>query len=62
MREITIKLPHHIAHRLEVSAAKDDMRLVEGIETLLIYLANRFEERWTPEIKPEITPTTTPEA
>lgn len=46
MREITIKLPHHVVHRLEVSAAKDDIRLAEGIERLLTFLAERFEDRW----------------
>jgi predicted transcriptional regulator len=44
-RKITIELPDDIAHRLEIMAAKDDLRIAQGIENLLTYLVNTFEKR-----------------
>ena len=43
-RKITIELPDEVAHRLEVCAAKDDQRLVEGIQNLLIHLVENFKQ------------------
>lgn len=34
-KEITIRLPYDVAHKLEVKAAMDDMRLPEAIAMLL---------------------------
>jgi hypothetical protein len=45
MREITIKLPYEVAHRLEVMAARDDDRIETGIEALLTYLTEQFDAK-----------------
>lgn len=54
MRSITIHLPEHIAHRLEVRAAIDDMRIAEGIEDFLTKLIVYFEKETRHEVTREV--------
>lgn len=45
MRTVTIQLPYNVAHRLEVQAAKDDMRIEEAVSLLLTALVIRWEAK-----------------
>lgn len=45
MRRVEIVLEDDVAHRLEVMAAIDDIRLSDGIERLLTHIVRNFEEQ-----------------
>lgn len=42
-KTIQITLPHDVAHLIEVQAAKDNLRLAEGIERLLCFVAASYK-------------------
>ena len=48
MRTVTIELPQEVCHWLEICAAKDELRLSEGISRLLTNIVRRYEiqKRW----------------
>lgn len=50
--KIEITLTDEVANRLEIRAAIDDLTVSQGIENLLEYLADHFEERRKYEYKP----------
>ena len=43
IKSIQINLPHDVAHLIEVQAAKDNLRLAEGIERLLCFVAENYK-------------------
>ncbi len=45
MRRVEIVLEDDVAHRLEVMAAIDDVRLADGVERLLTHLVRNYEEQ-----------------
>lgn len=42
-KTIQITLPHDVAHLIEVQAAKDNLRLTDGIERLLCFVAENYK-------------------
>lgn len=44
MRTVTIELPDDVAHRLEVRAAVDDLKVETGIVQLLTHLVEVYED------------------
>ncbi len=44
-RQVTLSLPDHVAHRLEVAAAKENMRLEQELEYWLTELVDDYEAR-----------------
>jgi hypothetical protein len=42
-RTIQIKLPLDVAHLIEIRAAHDNLRLAEGIEHLLCFVAANYQ-------------------
>lgn len=44
-KTIQITLPHDVAHLIEVQAAKDNLRLTDGIERLLCFAAANLKAR-----------------
>lgn len=50
-RVLTITLPDHVYHRLEVCAAKDEQRIAEGVEKLLTSIVEQYEEQKPPYIE-----------
>lgn len=43
IKTIQITLPHDVAHLIEVQAAKDNLRLTDGIERLLCFVAANYK-------------------
>lgn len=50
MRAVTIKLPDDVYSFLELRAAVDDLRVAEGIESLLVELVRAKVEKRSVEI------------
>lgn len=42
-KTIQITLPHDVAHLIEIRAAHDNLRLAEGIEQLLCFVAANYQ-------------------
>ena len=45
MRSITIELPEDAYLTIELCAARDDLRVKEGIEGMLTYMADALKEK-----------------